>query len=84
MSNPLTSAGKSRVLSCGTVAFMPHPLADKTWAGIDAEAATFAVNQVGQGGAVQLVQVRKIQQWPQVALACGVNKLLQIRQMSLE
>ena len=86
---PLTAFDEKRCVSAspssgGTSPLMIHPLADDTRAANYAEVPIFAIDQEGQRGAVQLLQMLQIQLRPQAALGRRLNQLFHIRQMSLK
>jgi hypothetical protein len=84
MSNPIPLRERRLPSGGGPVSFELDPVPDEIRAADDREIAIFAVNQIEQRGAVQLLQVGEIQQRPQTAIDSGMNELVKIRKMRLK
>jgi len=74
---PMYSATRCRACS-----FVLHPLANEIRAGDNAEIAPFPAHQIHQRDAIQLHQIRQVEQRPQGTVDGGGRKLVQITQMT--
>ena len=68
--------GKSR--------FVFHSIANKIRAGGEAKSVPFTAHQVQKRGAVHFLQVREVEQRPQIAGQSCLHQLIQVRKMALK
>src|ERR1700722_5637580 len=82
---PLLCSGCCAAPASGDSArFVGHPLANEIGTRDQVEHATLSTHQVKQRGTVHFFKVLEIEQYPQLACARSLNKLIQIRKMTLK